>query len=163
MTKRAQIAACLMAAAFPVSALSQELAIDAGSTDYAAAGQDSGILGIEYRHNPFYEAGIFSAAIGANASITEESDFFIGAGVWLRWGWNSGWFVDFSLMPGFYDEGTPGNDLGNDLEFRSLLGLGYQFESGQSVSLAVTHKSNASISNVNPGADAVLLRWHFPL
>ncbi len=163
MTKRMNIAACLLAAALPSSALSQELVLGAGYTDYSTIGEDSGILSLAYRHNPFYEGGVFSAAFGANTSITEESDFFIGAGVWLRWGWDSGWFVDVSVMPGYYDEGTPANDLGYDLEFRSLLGLGYQFDGGQSVSLAVTHKSNASLGDDNPGADAFLLRWHKPL
>lgn len=163
MKRRAQLAACFLAAAIPTTAISQELTIGPGATDYPAAGTDSGILSFEYRHSPFYQQGIFSAAFAANISTTEESDLFAGAGVALRWSWDGGWFVDFSLMPGYYDEGLPGNDLGSDLEFRSLLGLGYQFQSGQSVSLAVTHKSNASLDNVNPGADAVLLRWHAPL
>ncbi len=164
MKIRVKIAACLLAAALPASAISQELVLGVGHTDYAAAaGEDTEILSLAYRYNPFFEGDVFSASLGANASITGESDFFIGAGVWLRWGWDSGWFVDFSLMPGYYDEGTPGNDLGYDLEFRSLLGLGYQFDGGQSVSLAYTHKSNASLGNTNPGADTVLLRWHAPL
>jgi len=163
MTKRLPLAAAVLAVALPAYAQAQEITLGAGYTDYASGGEDSGILSLEYRHSPFFDRGNFTAAVGANTSITEESDFFIGAGVWLRWDWSSGWFVDLSLMPGFYDEGTPGNNLGNDLEFRSLIGLGYQFNGGQSVSLAVTHKSNASISDVNPGADALLLRWHLPL
>ncbi len=163
MTKRSQIAACLMAATLPGAVAAQEVSLGVGATDYTSGGEDSGIFSVEYRNSPFYERTVFSAAWAANASITEESDFFIGAGVALRWAWTSGWFVDLSVMPGYYDEGTPGNDLGNDLQFRSLLGLGYAFDGGQSVSVAVTHKSNAGLSSDNPGADAVLLRWHIPL
>lgn len=163
MKRPAQIAAVFLTAALPASGSAQELVVGAGATDYAAAGTDSAILSLGYRHSPFYERNAFSAAIAANINVTEESDLFVGAGVALRWAWDSGWFVDFSLMPGYYDAGTPGNDLGSDLEFRSLLGLGYQFEGGQSLSLAITHKSNASLDTVNPGADAVLLRWHVPL
>lgn len=163
MTIRAPIAAAVLVAVLPAHAKTQEVTIGAGYTDYSSLGTDSGILSFEYRHSPFYDRGAFTAALAANTSITGESDFFIGAGVWLRWGWSSGWFVDVSLMPGYYDEGTPGNNLGNDLEFRSLLGLGYQLTGGQSLSVAVSHKSNASISDVNPGADALLLRWHLPL
>ncbi|WP_050928236.1 acyloxyacyl hydrolase [Aestuariivita boseongensis] len=163
MKRHSQIAALLAALALPAAAQAQEIAIGLGSTDYPGAGTDSGILSLEYRHSPFFERGIFSAAFAANISATEESDLFAGAGVALRWAWNGGWFVDLSVMPGYYDAGVPGNDLGSDLEFRSLLGLGYQFAGGQSLSLAITHKSNASLDNVNPGADAVLLRWHAPL
>lgn len=163
MNQRAFFAACLLAATAPAAATSQELTLGIGATDYPAGGVDSGIFSLEYRHSPFFERSAFSAAIAANISSTEESDVFAGIGVGLRWAWTSGWFVDFSMMPGYYDAGVPGNDLGTDLEFRSLLGLGYQFDTGQSVSLAVTHKSNASLDDVNPGADAILLRWHIPL
>ncbi|MFC3118764.1 acyloxyacyl hydrolase [Jhaorihella thermophila] len=44
---------------------------------------------------------------------------------------------------------------------RSLLGLGYRFGNGSALSLAVSHKSNASTSNFNPGANSIFLRWHW--
>lgn len=155
----ATLCAIIMAGHAPA----QELTVDVGYTDYPEIGEDSGILGVGYRHSPFYETGAFSVSLAANASVTEESDIFLGAGIAARWALQNGWFLDFSFMPGYYDPGTARNDLGNDLEFRSLLGLGYTFDGGQSVSLAVTHKSNASISDYNPGVDAVLLRFHLPL
>ena len=151
--------ACLVASV----ASSQEAIIGVGATDYPDSGNDNEIISLEYVHSPFFERSSFAAALAANASITSDSDWFVGAGVALRWQWQSGWFAEGSFMPGYYEAGTSGNDLGNDLEFRSLIGLGYRFDSGRSLSLAITHKSNASISSDNPGADAILLRYHVPL
>ena len=157
------LAACLCAATFPASASAQEIVLGFGYTDFPDDGVDNGIFSLEYRHTPFYERNVFSASFAGNVSTTTDRDIFLGAGISLRWAWESNWFADFSLMPGYFDEGTSGNDLGHDLEFRSLLAVGYQFDTGHSLSLGITHKSNASISETNPGADAVLLRWHVPL
>ena len=63
-------------------------------------------------------------------------------------------------MPGLFEEGTDGNDLGLAFEVRSLAGLGYRFDSGSAISLAVSHKSNAGLGDSNPGANALLLRYH---
>ncbi|MEY8841226.1 acyloxyacyl hydrolase [Cribrihabitans sp. XS_ASV171] len=38
--------------------------------------------------------------------------------------------------------------------------MGYEFETGNKLSFAVTHKSNASTTDYNPGLDTVLLRYH---
>lgn len=148
---------------FAAATLAQEVSIEAGYVANPDVGEDAAIFGLGYRHAPFYENNRFSAALAANISSTAESDIFVGAGIALRWAWQSGWFLDLSVMPGYYDPGISGNDLGNDLEFRSLFGVGYAFESGQRLSLAVTHKSNAGLDDYNPGADAILLRFHVPL
>ena len=63
-------------------------------------------------------------------------------------------------MPGAFFEGESRNDLGSEFEIRSLIGVGYRLDNGDSISLAVTHKSNASTSSFNPGVNAVLLRYH---
>lgn len=143
------------------SASAQELTFGLGASDYGSGGQDSVALDLEYRHAPFLQKRVLSVAWGANLSLTGEGDAFIGGGVWSRWQWNNGWFIDNSIMPGLYEEGTFENFLGSTFQIRSLLGVGYQFDNGHAISAAITHKSNANLADVNPGMNAYSLRYHF--
>jgi hypothetical protein len=152
----------LLASLTPVAAQPQDLIIGTGYTDYPDAGIDSGILALDYRHTPFLERGRLSTALGGTLSLTGQSDAFIGFGLSSQFDLTDRWFIESSFMPGFHHEGTPGNDLGTAFEFRSLLGVGYRFENGLAASVALTHKSNASLDDKNPGADALLLRLHRP-
>ncbi|WP_299281135.1 acyloxyacyl hydrolase [uncultured Tateyamaria sp.] len=152
------VVSSLLALSAPASA--QELTFALGATDFGEGGEDSAVFDFEYRHTPFVQKRIRSHAFGANASVSGEGDVFIGAGLWTRWQWDSGWFIDSSLMPGLFEEGTDGNDLGSSFEFRSLLGLGYQFDNGRAVSAAISHKSNASLADDNPGMNSYSIRYH---
>ena len=143
------------------AASAQEWTLGLGASDFGDQGQDSVALDLEYRHTPFVERRVLSVAWGANVGLTGEGDAFIGGGIWSRWQWNSGWFIDNSIMPGLYEEGTAGNDLGSAFEIRSLLGVGYQFDNGHAVSLALSHKSNASLAEDNPGMNVYSIRYHF--
>lgn len=64
-------------------------------------------------------------------------------------------------MPGAFDEGPEGNDLGHTFEIRTLLGTGYRFDNGSSISASGFHISNAGLGDTNPGADGILIRYHF--
>ena len=139
----------------------QELTLGVSAIEFSDRGQGGAALVFEYRHQPFYQGRIVSAALGANGTATGQGDAFIGAGIWTRWQWLSGLFIDLSVMPGAYDEGIEGNDLGHTFEIRSLLGTGYQFDNGSAVSASVFHISNASLGDTNPGADGFLIRYHF--
>lgn len=143
------------------TASAQEVTFALGTTDYGEGGQDSAIFDLEYRHTPFLQKRVLSVAWGANASVTGEGDAFIGGGIWSRWQWNSGWFIDNSIMPGLYEEGTFQNFLGSTFQIRSLLGVGYQFDNGHAISAAISHKSNANLADENPGMNAYSLRYHF--
>lgn len=143
------------------AASAQEWAFGLGTTDFGDQGEDSVALDVEYRHTPFLERRVLSVAWGANLGLTGEGDVFIGGGIWSRWKWNSGWFIDNSIMPGLYEEGTAGNDLGSAFEIRSLLAVGYEFDNGHAVSAALSHKSNASLADDNPGMNVYSIRYHF--
>lgn len=143
------------------AASAQEWTIGVGGSDFGDQGQDSVALDLEYRHTPFVERRVLSVAWGANLGLTGEGDAFIGGGIWSRWQWDSGWFIDNSIMPGLYEEGTAGNDLGSAFEIRSLLGVGYQFDNGHAISAAISHKSNASLADDNPGMNVYSIRYHF--
>ncbi|MBV7409036.1 acyloxyacyl hydrolase [Maritimibacter sp. DP1N21-5] len=143
------------------SASAQEWTLGLGTTDFGDQGQDSLALDLEYRHTPFIEKRVLSVAWGVNVALSAEGDSFIGGGIWSRWQWQNGWFIDNSIMPGFFEEGTAGNDLGSSFEIRSLLGVGYQFDNGHALSAAISHKSNASLADDNPGMNTYTLRYHF--
>ena len=123
-------------------------------------GKDSPVFSVEYR--PAASGRFLGAAAGLALALDAhgKGDVFAGIGLGLRWDLNRSWFVDMSLMPGFWHAATAGNDLGGDFQFRSTIGPGYRFADGSALSLALSHKSNAHIEDRNPGLDMVLLRWH---
>jgi len=142
------------------STQAQELTVGVGTTDFGDQGTDSAVFEVEYRHTPFIQQRNMSVAFGANAAVSGEGDLFIGAGIWSRWQWDSGWFIDNSVMPGLFEAGTAGNDLGSAFEIRTLLGVGYRFENGNALSAAITHRSNASLATDNPGMNTYTIRYH---
>jgi lipid A 3-O-deacylase len=139
----------------------QEFTFALGATDFDDTGADSAVFDIEYRHKPFVQRRVRSHALGANASVSAEGDVFIGGGMWTRWKWDSGWFIDTSLMPGLFEEGTSGNYLGSTFIIRSQWSVGYNFGNGRAVSAAVSHKSNAGLADENPGMNTYSIRYHF--
>ena len=132
----------------------QEIVLGAGYSDYSFAGAENGtVLSLEYLHSPFY---------GVLEAVT-TGDGFVGAGISTSFDLKKGWFIETSVMPGAYFENAPLNDLGSTFEIRSLIALGKQLKNGTAVSLALSHKSNASTAPLNPGVNVLSLRWHMPL
>lgn len=154
----------IAAAALLVSASTAEaqtVIFGVGYADYSDSQSiDQAIFSLEYQHKPFHEATRFSATWGAAFSIDEDGDTHIGAGLIGVYAFSKRWFVEGSVMPGYYNASNDLNDLGGSFEIRSLLGLGYSLNNGNKVSVAVTHKSNASTQPDNPGVNALLLRYH---
>lgn len=155
----------LLAAALAVStyatAQAQTVVFGAGYADFSEeASKDQGLISLEYQHSPFHQAARFSAGWGGALSVDESGDTHIGAGLIGLYSLNERWFVEGSVMPGYYNAGDDKNDLGGEFQIRSLLGLGYSLNNGNRLSVAVTHKSNASTNDKNPGVNAVLLRYH---
>ncbi|MBM3554598.1 MAG: acyloxyacyl hydrolase [Alphaproteobacteria bacterium] len=100
---------------------------------------------------------------------------FVGAmatGEHARYGY-AGLLADFdlggnfvltpSLAGGAFARGD-GKDLGSGVEFRTQLELAYVTPKSHRVGVAVSHMSNASIGDRNPGANsAVLLSYAIPI
>jgi hypothetical protein len=63
---------------------------------------------------------------------------------------------------GAYHQGN-GEDLGHWIEFRSGLELGFRFDSHERLSLGISHISNASIGDENPGTEILSLTYSFPI
>ena len=67
-----------------------------------------------------------------------------------------------SFAPGYYEKGS-GLDLGHELEFRSQIEFAYRFDDRSRLGLAVSHMSNASITDKNPGTESAILYHSMPL
>ncbi|SCZ64658.1 acyloxyacyl hydrolase [Epibacterium ulvae] len=148
----------------PSTASAQSLVFGAGFADFSAGEADDGaIVSLDYLHTPFWERGALSAGWGATAALTDSGDGFIGGGLAGRYELKNNWFLEGSVMPGAFFENEPENDLGSTFEIRSLIGVGKTLRSGNGISLAISHKSNASTADDNPGLNAITLRWHKPL
>ena len=121
---------------------------------------ESVALVVEYHRSPFYQGEVASYSIAGAAQVDSDGDVFVGVGVSAKWVLNkSRWFVEGSLMPGYYDQGSGGTPLSGNIQFRTLVGIGYDISDKIAVSLALDHKSNASIERDNPGSETVVLRY----
>lgn len=124
---------------------------------------DTATVGFEYHHSPFYQGKFVNVSWGATAGADKNGDFFAGAGLVAEWPLRHDWFVEFSVMPGYYNADENDNRLGGHLQFRSLIALGKTLASGNAVSLGLAHASNASTNPFNPGVNAIVARFHIPL
>lgn len=162
--KNAALLAAALSAATTLSAAAQEVTLGLGYSDYHRESAENGALfAVEYLHTPFYESGRLSARWGGALQVVETGDVFAGIGISGVYDMNNNWFIETSVMPGAYHESSPENDLGSAFEIRSMLAVGKRFGNGQAVSLGLSHKSNASTADENPGVNSLTLRWHMPL
>jgi hypothetical protein len=67
-----------------------------------------------------------------------------------------------SFGVGAYSDGD-GKDLGNTVEFRSQIEGGYRFDDRSRLTLALSHISNASLGDRNPGVNILSVYYHIPL
>nr|WP_170417003.1 acyloxyacyl hydrolase [Ruegeria atlantica] len=139
----------------------QSVVFGAGYADFSDSNsKDQAVFSVEYQHRPFYEATRLSATWGGALTVDEAGDLHVGAGLIGLYTFADRWFVEGSVMPGYFSKSEELNDLGGSFQIRSLLGVGYTLNSGNKVSMALTHKSNASTQRENPGVNSVLLRYH---
>lgn len=159
---RLKLAVLLAALAGPAQA--QSWVAGAGFSDFSdSLSEDTAILSAEYHFTPFYTRERLSAGWGAALSVFGTGDVHLGGGITGTYLLGGDWFLEGSVMPGVYVENETLNDLGSAFEIRSLIAVGHRFENGQAVSLALTHKSNASTAAENPGVNSLLVRWHVPM
>lgn len=105
--------------------------------------------------------GPFQPVVGL--SVSEDGAAWLGFGVRsaLELG-DSGFLVETSLMPGYYDPGE-GPEIGGNLHFRSSLGLSYEFDNGGRLGMFFDHRSNADTQSYNPGLDTYGIRYSIAL
>ena len=123
--------------------------------------KDRAIGSIEYQTDSVTQIWGVDTSLAVAASFHASRDIWAGFGLAAFYPLQNKWFVEGSVMPGFYFHEDPSNDLGSRFEIRSLIGIGRQISDSTALSVAITHKSNAGTSDVNPGVNALLVRLRY--
>lgn len=113
---------------------------------------------VEYRSD-FKALGVFKPWFGFEAT-SDQAVYALG-GILVDLYFGRRWVLTPSFGAGFYTDGN-GKDLGHTIEFRSQLEFGYRFDDRSRLSLAVSHISNASLGDSNPGTEIATIYYHIP-
>ena len=151
-------------ALLPIAAPAADVVVGLGYSDFSdKAAKDSAVLELELHSDPLWHFIGADWSLAGAVAAHAEGDYFVGVGPAALWPLANRWFVEASVMPGYFNDSGGANSLGSDFEIRSLLGIGRQISDRMSVSLAASHKSNANISSRNPGVNTLSLRarWGF--
>jgi len=153
---------CAFLAALPVSvarALDPAfLTLGAGSFDMNGD-ESTGTVSVEYTGGKrlFWE---FKPMGGLMATF--DGAFYLYGGVAVDIFLGKRLVLTPSFAPGYYHKGS-GLDLGHKLEFRSQLEIAYRFDNRARLGFAISHMSNASIGDINPGTESAMIYYSIPL
>jgi lipid A 3-O-deacylase len=162
-------AACILAAAAAAYAIPAAQAQNKGADDPSFLAFSAGYFDInddfdaaegrvEYRHRG--KLWIFKPFVGAMATSDQAAYGYAGVLVDVYLGRR--WVVTPSFAPGLYRKGD-GKDLGGAIEFKSQLEISYRFDDRSRLGLGISHMSNASIYDRNPGTETLFLTYALPL
>jgi len=135
------------------------LTIGAGAFDFNRQKDQGAEIRIDYRSD--YKLGPFKpfvTAAGVSNGMT-----FLGAGVLIDVYFGRRFVVTPSFAPTWWRGKTSTLDLGYGLEFRSQIDFAYRFDDRSRLGLAISHSSNASIADTNPGTETLLVNYSYPL
>jgi len=134
------------------------LTIAAGAWDFNKRDDQGAEFRVEYRSDQkIWELKPFGVVAGSNTG-----SFFIGAGVLMDIYFGRRWVLTPSFAPHYYSQGSSDKDLGYELEFRSQIEFAYRFDDRSRLGLSVSHYSNASIGDKNPGTESLMLNYSIP-
>lgn len=136
------------------------LSIAAGSYDWNRQKDQGAEFRIEYRHDKKL-LGLVKPFVAAAATSTDS--YFVGAGVLMDVYLGNRLVVTPSFAPHYYSGGNADLDLDYAIELRSQLEIAYRMDNRSRIGLAVSHYSNASLGNTNPGTESAMLYYSFPI
>lgn len=131
----------------------------AGAFDFNRQKDDGAEFRLEYRSAyKLWELKPFATAAVASNGMT-----FIGAGVLMDIFFGRRFVVTPSFAPTWWRGKTDKLDMGHAIEFRSQLEVAYRFDDRSRLGLSISHYSNASLGDDNPGTESILLNYSYPL
>ena len=146
----------------PIGAASADdpdfVSFGAGWFDWNRQKDQSGEINLEYRSDRKF--WIFKPMAGA--MVTSTGSFYGYAGVGIDVFLGRRFVVMPSFAPGIYAKGG-GLDLGHALEFRSQAEFAYRFDDRSRLGFAISHISNDSIGDTNPGTEIFTLYYSVPV
>ena len=113
---------------------------------------------VEYRSNE--KLWLFKPF--AVASIVNNGMSFWGGGVLLDIYFGRRLVFTPSFAPTLWFGETDDLDLGHVIEFRSQIEIAYRFDNRSRLGVSVSHYSNASLADENPGTESLLLNYSMP-
>lgn len=122
-------------------------------------GEKSTRVGIDYRFRPL---GDWRLVPALGAEVSDDGAYFIRADLRRDFWLDERWVLTPSFGLGVFEDGRKLH-LGNTLEFRSGLELGYRFYREYRIGVAFYHISNAGIGKNNPGTEALVGSLCIPL
>ncbi len=93
---------------------------------------------------------------------TTDGTLWLGGGLLYDWNFNGNWYATPSLGAGLYLQGGSDKDLDYPVQFRSQLEISYQYNSGIRAGAYLSHMSNASLGDHNPGTEVLGLSISYP-
>ena len=146
-------------ASFPAFADDPDfLSFSAGSYDWNRQKEQGAEFRLEYRSDTkLWMFKPFAALAG-----TSTGQGFLGAGVLIDVFLGRRFVVTPSFAPHLYTGGNSKLDLDYLVEFRSQLEVAYRFDDRSRLGLAVSHYSNASLGDTNPGTESAMLVYSVP-
>ena len=135
------------------------LSFGVGAFDFNRQKDDGVEFRLDYRSD--YKLWVFKPFLTAAAVSNGMS--FMGAGVLIDVYFGNRFVVTPSFAPTWWRGKTDGLDLGYALEFRSQIEFAYRFDDRSRLGVAVSHSSNASLGDTNPGTETFLVNYSYPL
>jgi len=165
MTRIGALAAsvALAAALAATAAEAANVSFGLGYDDLFGDGRGAATLSLQLESDPGWNLGPVGFGLGAGLEGDTDGDIWAGGGPTVVWPFADHWAVNGSLMAGFYAVGDGGDDLGSDLEFRTRLGVSRSIAFPWRLGLAIEHKSNGGIGDINPGVETIFLTVSRPI
>ncbi len=134
------------------------LTLSAGWFDFNRQKDDGAEFRLEYRSNlKLWELKPF-----ATLSVAANGMTFLGAGVLMDVYFGRRWVLTPSFAPTWWRGKTDTLDMGHAVEFRSQLELAYRFDNRSRLGFSVSHFSNASLGDTNPGTESAMINYSIP-
>lgn len=141
------------------AAADSSLVLGAGRFGLKSKDDADVVVDVEYRGPKWPRLwGVYPTA-GVFVTDSEAAHLRLGFG--RDFELNERWRLTLTTAAGAYEQGDA-KDLGHTIEFRSALELSFQLQTAR-LGLSISHLSNASISDSNPGIEVALVTLTLPL
>lgn len=134
------------------------LTISGGAFDWNRQKDPGAEFRLEYRSD--VKLWGFKPFVAASGTTTGMG--FFGAGILMDVFLGKRFVVTPSFAPHYNIGGNDKLDLGHAVEFRSQLEIAYRFDDRSRLGVSVSHYSNASLGDNNPGTESAMLNYSIP-
>ena len=134
------------------------LSFSAGWFDFNRQKDQGGEFRLEYKSD--YKVGNFKPF--ATLAIVSNGMTFLGGGILIDVYFGRRWVVTPSFAPTWWRGKTNDLDLGHGIEFRSQLELAYRLDERSRIGVSISHYSNASLGDKNPGTESIMVNYSVP-